>query len=146
VEDSAAPGRLGAAMYYTGMLCDGAYQGVGMLVFEKCGTFCGEFRDGDVKGTGTYFFRCPGSKTSISGDNWSFARGEVAYSNTYYGLKLGSQWTGFGIGIMSSGNHYAGEVLYDYRDGYGRVFLQNQNVDPNLRGIFRAGKLVEKME
>ena len=144
-EGSFLPEKKGSTTDYTGMFLDGSYQGFGCLDFESCGSFYGEFLRGEISGSGAYYYRCPESHVYLTGDNWEFVYGDYRYENTYYGMKLNGTWHGFGIGVLKSGNHYAGELLNDFRDGYGRVFLQNSTVDPNLCGIFREGGFVRKI-
>ena len=144
-EGSFLPEKKGSTTYYTGMFLDGSYQGFGCLDFDSCGSFYGEFRRGEISGSGAYYYRCPETHVYLTGDNWEFVYGDYRYENTYYGMKLNGTWHGFGIGVLKSGNHYAGELLNDFRDGYGRVFLQNSTVDPNLCGIFREGGFVRKL-
>jgi len=143
-EGSFYPEKKGTTTHYTGMMLDGSYQGFGCLEFDSCGSFYGEFYRGDPKGRGAYYYRCPETHVYLTGENWEFVYGDYRYENTYYGLKLDGTWQGFGIGILKSGNHYAGELLNDFRDGYGRVFLRNDIVDPNLCGIFRRGDFKRK--
>ena len=72
---------------------------------------------------------------------------DYRYSNYYTGLKLDGKWQGFGIGIIeSTGNYYVGEILDDYRDGYGRVFLKSGVEDGSLNGIYRNGKYIRKAD
>lgn len=124
-------GKMGSEMVYTGMANGSSATGFGMLEFEKCGTFYGEFQNEEPNGKGAYAYLepRPSSQPVMQGDDWFIVRGEYAMEHTYTGLKQGKSWQGYGIGIKSSGYYYCGEVRDMCRSGYGRVFSSSNKLD-----------------
>ena len=138
--------RPGGTMRYTGMMKQNEFTGYGTLVFEKGGTFYGEFYRGSADGSGVYVFReqSGGESDMIYGSQWSleFGHQHGDYPGyLYYGLVLDGQWQGYGLGITPKGHHYVGEVRDFKRSGYGRLY----NTDNEIwqEGVFREGYLVE---
>ena len=145
IADSWVPERQGSEMYYTGMICDGIPAGLGFLSFHSGGSFMGEFFCGDPDGWGVYSYRSPSSedKQLMQGDDWITVYGENRLEHEYYGLKLDGKWQGFGIGIKDSGYAYCGEILNDYRDGYGELYTAKDMLE--RRGIYRRGELKQTL-
>lgn len=143
-KDSWIPDKAGSTMYYTGMSLGGEYCGYGILEFDQCGTFYGEFENGEPSGKGAYVYLEPVPETSpvMIADNWTIGHGEYALEHYYYGLKIGHTWQGFGIGVKKSGYHYAGEIRDNFRSGYGRVFSSANTLDHH--GIHKNGKLTTR--
>ena len=143
--DSWVPERQGADMYYTGMTLNGESCGYGMLEFTAGGTFEGEFYDGYPEGWGIYTYRNPSSSKNCTkeSDEWITVHEENRLKNTYTGLKIGKKWQGFGIGILKSGYCYCGEILNDYRDGYGELYTKKDVLERG--GIYRKGNIKETL-
>ncbi len=135
--------REGGEMTYTGMFCDGKANGMGELTLENCGTFYGEFQDGNVDGWGIYAYKTPipEKEPLIDGTDWEMVWGSKKHSHTYNGLSLDGKWQGFGLGVMSSGSHYVGEIRNEYRHGYGRLYLSGNRL--YQEGTFKNGTLVK---
>ena len=70
-------------------------------------------------------------------DNWTMVYNNYRLEHNYTGLKIGSNWQGFGIGIKNSGYAYCGEVVNDYRDGHGELYRKNDTLEQ--WGIYRRG-------
>ena len=143
--NSWVPERQGADMLYTGMTLEDVSCGYGLLDFEAGGTFEGEFYDGYPEGWGIYTYRNPSSSkncTKESGE-WLTVLEENRLKNIYSGLKIGKKWQGFGIGILKSGYCYCGEILNDYRDGYGELYTKKDALERG--GIYRKGNIKETL-
>lgn len=141
VYSSWVPDRQGADMYYTGLTLDGEFYGYGQLEFNSGGSFQGEFVDDEPCGWGIYTYRNPSSdknKTKES-DDWITVHNNSRLEHKYTGLKIGSKWQGFGIGIKKSGYCYCGEILNDYRDGHGELYTKSDKLEQ--WGIFRKGSI-----
>lgn len=139
VYDTWVPDRQGADMYYTGMSLYGESFGYGYLNFCSGGTYLGEFVDDDPHGWGIYTYRSPSSEYNRTkeSDNWTMVYNNYRLEHNYTGLKIGSNWQGFGIGIKNSGYAYCGEVVNDYRDGHGELYRKNDTLEQ--WGIYRRG-------
>ena len=114
-------------------------------VWAPGGTFEGEFYDGYPEGWGIYTYRNPSSSkncTKESGE-WLTVLEENRLKNIYSGLKIGKKWQGFGIGILKSGYCYCGEILNDYRDGYGELYTKKDALERG--GIYRKGNIKETL-
>lgn len=133
--------RKGADMYYTGLVLNNEYCGYGLLEFNAGGSFQGEFVDNEPCGWGIYTYRNPSSdknKTKES-DDWVTVHNNSRLEHKYTGLKIGSKWQGFGIGIKKSGYCYCGEILNDYRDGHGELYTKSDKLEQ--WGIYRKGSI-----
>lgn len=138
--------RVGGTMYYTGMMKQNEPSGYGTLVFEKGGSFYGEFSLGSVDGTGIYVFRTPLAQNydTIYGNDWSLVYGQhsVNYPDyEYSGLVLCGSWQGYGLGITPKKYHYVGEVRDNIRSGYGRLYTPDNQI--YQEGMFSEGYLVK---
>lgn len=133
--------RNGTDLFYVGMFCDDEACGYGEVTMEKCGTFYGEFYDGNVDGYGVYVYErpMPQSQPTMEGDNWKTVYDSYKHDHRYNGLTLNGLWQGFGIGVMSNGNYYVGEIRNEFRSGYGRLYVGGNVYQ---KGAFQDGGLV----
>ena len=137
--------RQGAEMFYTGMTCDGVLSAYGSLSFTAGGSFRGEFSCNSPSGWGIYTYRNPSSESSkqMEGNSWTTVFDEYRHKTHYYGLKLDGKWQGFGIGITESNYAYCGEILDDFRDGYGELYTPKDTIE--RKGIYRNGQLSQTL-
>ena len=138
--------RVGGTMYYTGMMKQNEPSGYGTLVFEKGGSFYGEFYLGSVEGAGVYVFRTPLAQNydTIYGNDWSLVYGQHSANYPgyeYSGLVLRGSWQGYGLGITPKKYHYVGEVRDNIRSGYGRLYTPDNQI--YQEGMFSEGYLVK---
>ena len=131
--------------YYTGMCAGGSSYGYGIMAFEEAGVFAGEFQEGEVSGSGKYYYRRYNNSSVLEGSNWTVIRNKKLDSKIGEGFGLALNGTMEGYGMSRSiqyGEYYIGEVENGVRSGYGRYFSKNGEEVLKRRGLYEEGLYV----